>query len=503
MSPFFRGNVRPAKKHPRTWSLNPRLNPDLEVLGKDNTRLSILGLPTQETDVTLPVFNNVYTKPSLDDLKEPVVYTVNGDSHPEPIPEETTTEEVHGPATAETDRPAPVPAVAETTHVPEPIDSAALSTIDTHANERQPADASTEARHVEGEPAVEAPVPENVKATISPKSAEPVPVSTTPANVENWPLPAALPTTNGLIGKGSSEDTFDESAGPDTITADDTVPPAETAEVKSVQTDAVPAEESALAAETEPHRDVVEAPSSDPVGSAAGYESAEAEVTHEMFAGAGHVEEHPVEHLATIDEEVPAAESEEPVVSRPEPVEAHEEYALSGLEVIKEEEPATGGTEPLSTGEDPATLRHDEKSEPWANNNSNNTPEIAEGSAPAQAIFHGEEPTAAEEQGAAAATPRTPAVDEMPSVTEDTADNEQASAQDESAAEGPSIPRHSEAEQPPAGEYTTRSNRDSVAISSVESSVGMNEEPLVTDEQLEVSDEFKPGVRMYSVETPH
>lgn len=61
MSPFFRGSVRPSKRHPRPWSLNPRLNPDL---GKDDARTSILGLPAQQTDVTLPVFNGVYTKPA-------------------------------------------------------------------------------------------------------------------------------------------------------------------------------------------------------------------------------------------------------------------------------------------------------------------------------------------------------------------------------------------------------------------------------------------------------
>lgn len=71
MSPFFRGSVRPAKKHPRAWSTNPRLNPDM--LGKQQQetgtgtaatpRFSILGLPSQPTDVLLPVFNGVYLKP--------------------------------------------------------------------------------------------------------------------------------------------------------------------------------------------------------------------------------------------------------------------------------------------------------------------------------------------------------------------------------------------------------------------------------------------------------
>ncbi|PSR94000.1 hypothetical protein BD289DRAFT_451561 [Coniella lustricola] len=68
MSPFFRGSVRPAKKHPRAWSTNPRLNPDLNK--EEPARLSILGLPSQPTDVLLPVFNGVYYKPSGTELIE-------------------------------------------------------------------------------------------------------------------------------------------------------------------------------------------------------------------------------------------------------------------------------------------------------------------------------------------------------------------------------------------------------------------------------------------------
>lgn len=69
MSPFFRGSVRLTKKHPRPWSLNPRLNPDL---AKDEPRMSILGLPSTDTDVTLPVFNSVNGRTSL---KEPLAIT--------------------------------------------------------------------------------------------------------------------------------------------------------------------------------------------------------------------------------------------------------------------------------------------------------------------------------------------------------------------------------------------------------------------------------------------
>lgn len=487
MSPFFRGSVRPVKKHPRPWSTNPRLNPDL---GKDNTHLSILGLPIQETDVTLPVFNNIYRRPSLDDIRKPVVDAPNGYSRPEPITEETTSEEVHEAVIGETDRPAPVAALAETTDSPEPVGHAAPSTTNTDASQTEPAVvASSEAHDVEREPAVDVPAQENVKDTIS---SEPLPSSTASATLENWPFQADITTTNGFIGKDSSEDRFVERAGPETTTADETVPVVETAETaenaetEPVGTDAVPAEVSSVETETEQHHDGAEAPSSDVVSSAAGYESAPQSL--------------PTETLATISEEAPAAENEGPEAST-EHVEAREKYALSGLEVIKEEDPpvateeaAASGTEPVAA-EDPA--HRDEKPENPADHSA---PESAQSPASIQTktSLRGDTPPATEELRAA--TPRTPAVDHMPTVAEDTAEDEP--EHDQSPGDTPSIPRHSQVA-PPAGEYTTRSNRDSIAVSSVEGSVGMNEEPLVTDEQLEVSDEFKPGMRMYPVEAPH
>lgn len=61
MSPFFRGSVRPPRKHPRPWSLNPRLNPAIakDGNGGHDARASVFGVGTRE-DITLPVHNGVY-----------------------------------------------------------------------------------------------------------------------------------------------------------------------------------------------------------------------------------------------------------------------------------------------------------------------------------------------------------------------------------------------------------------------------------------------------------
>ncbi|ROW13608.1 hypothetical protein VPNG_04621 [Cytospora leucostoma] len=58
MSPFFRGGVRPPLRHPRPWSMNPRLNPDLKT---DNTNEKGTFID-DETEIRLPVTNNIYGK---------------------------------------------------------------------------------------------------------------------------------------------------------------------------------------------------------------------------------------------------------------------------------------------------------------------------------------------------------------------------------------------------------------------------------------------------------
>lgn len=59
MSPFFRGSVRPPRRHPRPWSMNPRLNPDL-VLEKASEKEHLV----EPAGVRLPVTNSIYGKPS-------------------------------------------------------------------------------------------------------------------------------------------------------------------------------------------------------------------------------------------------------------------------------------------------------------------------------------------------------------------------------------------------------------------------------------------------------
>ncbi|KAI3400792.1 hypothetical protein diail_2001 [Diaporthe ilicicola] len=60
MSPFFRGGVRPLRRHPRPWSMNPRLNPDL---AKDDAHIDEKGI-LETAEVRLPVTNSLYGRPS-------------------------------------------------------------------------------------------------------------------------------------------------------------------------------------------------------------------------------------------------------------------------------------------------------------------------------------------------------------------------------------------------------------------------------------------------------
>ena len=60
MSPFFRGGVRPLRRHPRPWSMNPRLNPDI---AKDDGHIDEKGI-VETTEVRLPVTNSLYGRPT-------------------------------------------------------------------------------------------------------------------------------------------------------------------------------------------------------------------------------------------------------------------------------------------------------------------------------------------------------------------------------------------------------------------------------------------------------
>lgn len=407
MSPFFRGSVRPTKKHPKPWSLNPRLNPDL---AKDGPRMSILGLPSTETDVILPVFNSVYGRSSL---KEPVAISLNGarDFHthkaiPEEVddlPQQSTeaaiseTAGVAGRDLSRVDAPA-----AET---PQPVTTTAAETTET----------------VDEPPSAPQPVEEDSpEETIKPAPAEPAPLSQDLSASDDRPLPAAA----------SSSPIVDST-------------PEESAEPIEVR-----------------HQ---------PDKGDAGRESAGAEGKRELFAGSL-----PAETLPAIDEEAPAAvaaaEEEEPIAV-PEAVDP----GVSGLESIEE----------VPEAETPAAAA---AADPFGAAKASVGEESSEGVVEKPAVS----------QLPAAAT------DEISEVAPEV-DAPEPLAPDEEAAEAPVVPRQSVLAAPVAatdeGEAPVTSGTRSSFTGSVSGSVATNEEPLVTDEQLEVSDEFKPGVKMYQMES--
>ncbi|KUI74449.1 hypothetical protein VM1G_10083 [Cytospora mali] len=77
MSPFFRGSVRPPRRHPRPWSMNPRLNPDL-IVDEANEK----GQPVEQAELRLPVTNSIYGKPA-ELTPVPDLPTTNGRHTPE------------------------------------------------------------------------------------------------------------------------------------------------------------------------------------------------------------------------------------------------------------------------------------------------------------------------------------------------------------------------------------------------------------------------------------
>ncbi|ROW10589.1 hypothetical protein VMCG_01788 [Cytospora schulzeri] len=72
MSPFFRGSVRPPRRHPRPWSMNPRLNPDL-VMDDANEKENLV----EPAEVRLPVTNSIYGKP-IESTAVPDLPATNG-----------------------------------------------------------------------------------------------------------------------------------------------------------------------------------------------------------------------------------------------------------------------------------------------------------------------------------------------------------------------------------------------------------------------------------------
>ncbi|KUI59013.1 hypothetical protein VP1G_06249 [Cytospora mali] len=100
MSPFFRGSVRPPRRHPRPWSMNPRLNPDL-IVDETNEKEQ----PVGQAELRLPVTNSIYGKPA-ELTPVPDLPTTNGRHTPEEIETQAAVPETTNSSTAATLDPA-------------------------------------------------------------------------------------------------------------------------------------------------------------------------------------------------------------------------------------------------------------------------------------------------------------------------------------------------------------------------------------------------------------
>lgn len=526
MSPFFHGGVRPVKKYPRPWSLNPRLNPDLN---KGDARMSILGLPSFETGINLPVFNGVYPKPGKDELSdvdEAVIVSSNRDSD---LNDENATPEV-GNVVEEERQLEPL--------VEEPEEPEGEALIDESTKETTPPQP-----------------PSSVPATV------PVPDETGRSEAEH--LPTGSPNANDLVDHDSPEEAAPE-IGP-TEAAQPQIGDAGLPEVTE--------------AGNELRADEVEAYSDHPVNPAAGPTDARLEQAEEI----------PAEHLPSISEEPAESEgqahdlesselgvdSQDEVVSGP--------AGLGPLEVIKEE-PAVSEEPVTTSSEDSAVDGANLQVEKDITDDTVNVggletvheaPEIIENEAAGEethvdsvnahdgdATFDeqaaddatpvderreylgetgGEQPAVTDRKDSMFETPFETPMEKQATMTVDSTPFETpmekpfwdpgAASQhapegysldgedddDDEPAEGPFIPRHSPdmatavtgAGSAPSwgpshdakgfhGMEEQHQIEPSVgSASAVESATDL--EPLLSDEQLDVDDEFRPGVKTQSV----
>ncbi|KAJ4386074.1 hypothetical protein N0V93_008966 [Gnomoniopsis smithogilvyi] len=543
MSPFFHGAVRPVKKYPRPWSLNPRLNPDLN---KGNARMSILGLPSFETGIDLPVFNGLYPKPSRDELTkvdEAVVVSSNGD-----LDSESTKEQPHE---------AGVP-IAQTA---EPISVA--RTLNRANAAPEGGDSVGDKGQLESlveEPEAEEAVDEDSKEITAPQSLEPAsaPVPDEKAPPASEPLSVASPSLNDRVDHSSSEETS---------------PAIEIREATQPQVDGAGLTEEETEDRTEDdegHPDPVEAP---------------AEIPDSPLQQA---EDIPVEPLPAIIEEPAGSEEQMQSLENPDSGVDDQTEVVSGpaglgpLEVIKEEPVAS--EEPAITSHDDSAVDEaelqvdkaveDEKTTIGGLEPVHEAPEILEDTAareatPVNSVNVHDANAASDEEATDNTTPvdkrreyfgvsdaEDHAVDRKDSMFEtpfETPMEKQslategstpfetsfetpmerpfwasgAAAQhapeeflaDDEPAEGPFIPRHSPDVADSATEDATQTwgrphnskqfdddddDDDDVEEHQVAPSVGTasaaesatDVEPLLSDEQLDVDDEFRPGVKV-------
>lgn len=432
MSPFFRGSVRPARKHPRPWSLNPRLNPDLpEDVRSGTPRFSMLGLPIQETEVTLPVFNGVYPKPSSFD------HTTIAEEEKDAsmAMNEKTDEGVHVEDIGVASTPAMEPVLAEeneTAHVAEAKEvEPQMQTLMDEVTTSQLAETTTALEA----PAV-APAPKHL---------------TVPAN--NWPLPVESPIINDFVKEGADS----QPASP--VSVEREAAPAPEASTESYVLDVSYGENEALAEQTS--TSVPQEATADPVSHAALSGSIPAEFlpTVKEEPAAEHSEEEmtpTAEHAHNVSSQEPDPVAEIPEIRQPVDTETHHEELQSQEVVEKEEEDEDDN----DSAEAPSVPRH--------------SPELPAGTVDAlpPQMLHDEDDDDDDDDY------------EDDFETPATGFDHFATAMDEQEE-----PRY-------VDEYHPGGATASAEASSIE-------EPLVSDEQLDVSEEFKPGVRLHAVDPAH
>lgn len=537
--------------------------------------MSILGLPSFETGINLPVSNGLYPKPARTELSnddEAIVVSSNGgDWRSEPEKEQRNEKDVPVTQSAEIvndiapdhEKAAPeVPSVTEDQNQLEPIvEAPAIEALET-----------------------EAPVEEDIKETITPqKSPEPAPtLSPVPENAvleEPNSLPAESPVVNDSANHGNPGDSAAalSAAAPETV------------EAERPQIEQAALNEGAEA-EHEHHADHTEA-DSDPAGS----------VTSPVhsISQAPHPKGMALDTLPPISEaSVESEESEHSLEEAAEPEPESEPEAndlttassgpagLGPLGVIKEEAP--GNEEPITAAHEGSNVGNadvnghkpitnevlDTNGLTSAGKNPKNVEEAAASGETAaddtnphdgDAAFNGGE----EEEGAAAddttpvnerrgflgvtgavdpdedrkdsmfETPFETPMEKRAIATEDSTpfetsyetpmerpfwasseaaaqhDEPEQLSEDDEPAEPPFIPRHSPDRETATGDVPQEGwetvhkvegfhgTEEHVAPSAGTTSVAESatNEPLLSDEQLDVSDEFKPGVQIPSVES--
>ncbi|KAF3768599.1 hypothetical protein M406DRAFT_107490 [Cryphonectria parasitica EP155] len=464
MSPFFRGSVRPTKKHPRPWSLNPKLNPDLGTDGGVGAHVSLLGLPSQQTTVTLPVFNGVYSKPDEELLAIPPAHHEENEAKVnEEVPAKVVVDDAAGglPKTekvaAETSAP-----LAETVGVTgEPPSREDVGVT----NEVEPASASVvaeDAQEPTPEPAEEAHIGEtSLRDTPAPEAQETL---------------AAQPSVSSYPALTSDSAVVDDPAHHDSQETVQNEPPKQVGTGFGEQVEEERTEPAGH--ESQPVPVQAEEESSEPAEQAVVSAPPPSEAVAEGVLPP--VRESPVEPLATISEEPPAG-AQQTLPTEPPPVPVED----PSLPTISEEHQETGD-EVVDSHEESAQSQEADHDSSHAFSTGGIEGEGAKEPAEEEEEEEEEDETEAlltEEHSAAAEAPIVPRrLDD----SEDTATPAAVSGEGDQAT---STEHH---------RVVSHGPHASTASTSVEGSVA--NEPLITDEQLEVSDEFKPGVATYTTE---